>query len=176
MPDDTRDQKYMDERKIYIDLLKESGNQLDKNILYISTGALILSITFIEKILGLPEQNTIILLLTSWVLLLICILSTLFSFFTSYKSCLKEIKILDCKYESKDYKETNIWTIITNILNIVSIIAITFGIAFQVAFSYTNLDIKSKYKTMESIWQKRNYKKELKSLNLVILLTKKRKG
>ena len=91
--------------------------------------------------------------------MLISILSTLFSFFTSHKSCLREIEILDCKYENKEYKEINLRTKITSILNINLIIAITLGLAFQVVFSYTNLNIKSKDKNTEVNYMSENGKK-----------------
>jgi hypothetical protein len=139
---DSKDQRYLDERKIYIDLLKESGSQLDKNLLYIATGSLILSLTFIEKIVNNPIKDTLFYLLLSWIFLLTSIFITLISFYTSYKSCLKEIAILDSKYLDQSYDEKNLWTFATNKLNILSIIVLIFGIGFQVFFSYKNLNAK----------------------------------
>ena len=134
-----KDKLYLEERKVFIDLLKESTNQLDKNLLYISTGALFLSLNFIEKIVKHPIKDTLIFLVISWFCLIICIILTLISFYSSTKACFNEIENLDKKYLGQEVCEDNFWSNLTSILNPLAILSLITGIIFQVIFICINM-------------------------------------
>jgi len=145
--DTEKKQIYLEERSIYIELLKNSANQLDKYLLSFGLGAILLSITFIEKVVSKPQINTLNFLLFSWIFLLLSVISTLISFFTSSKACHKEIEILDQKYnaeEKEKIEESNKWSNTTNVLNIKSIIFLITGIFLLVLFSYKNIEYNAK--------------------------------
>jgi len=60
--------------------IKEKGeDDYEKNIIYIAAGTLILSLTFLEKVVNLKESNAVWYLIWSWVFLSITLLSNLVS-------------------------------------------------------------------------------------------------
>jgi hypothetical protein len=60
--------------------LKEKGeDDYEKNIIYIAAGTLVLSLTFLEKIVNLEETNAVWYLIWSWIFLSITLLSNLVS-------------------------------------------------------------------------------------------------
>jgi len=64
------------------DLLRikeKSEDDYEKNIIYIAAGTLVLSLTFLEKIVNLSESSAVWFLITSWILLSITLLGNLIS-------------------------------------------------------------------------------------------------
>ena len=60
--------------------IKEKGDDdYEKNITYISAGTLVLSLTFIEKIVNLGDSNSVVILIISWILLALTLLANLIS-------------------------------------------------------------------------------------------------
>lgn len=68
--------------KVQDDLLRikeKSEDDFEKNIIYIAAGTLVLSLTFIEKIVDLGSSGGIMFLIISWILLSITLLGNLVS-------------------------------------------------------------------------------------------------
>ena len=142
-------QAYLDERRILIDLEKESSRSFDKAMLTLSAGALGLSITFIRQISPSPLLGTLGFLKVAWICFALSILTTLMSFLLSQSAIRKQREILDQKrreilgqdrQEESNVKEQNNWLAsATNALNWVSVLFFTVGIGLLSWFSIENL-------------------------------------
>lgn len=91
--------EYMDERRLLAGLEAESSRSFDKALLTFSSGAIALSVTFLEKF-NLGDFSC--LLVISWVLWLSSIIFQLLSYLVSAKAMREELAILNEQY--KDYK------------------------------------------------------------------------
>jgi uncharacterized integral membrane protein len=58
---------------------EKSEDDYEKNIIYIAAGTLVLSLTFLEKVVNLKESNAVWFLILSWILLSITLLGNLVS-------------------------------------------------------------------------------------------------
>ena len=103
-----------------------AGEQYDKLIVYLSSGALTLSVGFIEKIVDLSKIKDLTLLYLSWGLFSASLISILISHRTSLLSIDLEIKE---KEEMSDW-----WNIVTGILNWISMGALVAGIIIFMKF------------------------------------------
>lgn len=134
-------QAYLDERRILIDLEKESSRSFDKAMLTLSAGALGLSITFIRQISPSPLPGTFGFLKVAWICFALSILTTLISFLLSQSAIRKQREILDQDYQKgSNVKEQDNWLAsATNALNWVSVLFFTVGIGLLSWFSIENL-------------------------------------
>ena len=133
-------------------ILKETNNhatQLDKNILTISSGAILLTVTFYEKVVTQFNIDFSWLLKASWVSLLISI----FALLTSYRIALiafnKARKKLNKWYEEIVTGKTNktpnlksIWSTLTEISNYIAYFSLIIGILFAVIFAWKSVNLK----------------------------------
>lgn len=87
---DKDDQEYW--RQLY-DSYKESAIQFDKNVLFISSGSLAISITFISEIVHLKNASEKWMLTTSWIILASTIFASLLSHYLSMKAINKRISL-----------------------------------------------------------------------------------
>ena len=110
-----------------LDIRKESELLFDKQIRYISAGAIALSVTLISSIREI-ELNCI--LLTAWILLIVTLLFNLFSYKTTSRSV--DYDIIHKPESSSD----NIFIKLTRLLNWLSIVTLVAGLSFLVAFFY----------------------------------------
>jgi ABC-type siderophore export system fused ATPase/permease subunit len=117
------------------ELYKESGMQFDKQILYISSGALGLSLTFITDIVEMKIATNKCLLSTSWIILVIIIFLSLTSHYISMKAMNHRMENL------KDTKDTksSFYNKIVSILNITMLLGLPVGIAILLCFITFNL-------------------------------------
>ena len=80
---ESEEEKLELEKRRYIDTLIEIKNKSDddyeKNVTFISSGTLLLSITFIEKIISINKSNSIWTLILSWIFLCLTLVINLFS-------------------------------------------------------------------------------------------------
>ena len=135
---------YLGERKSLIETAQKQSILLDQSILYIATGTFGVSLTFINQIAPSPKNGTLILLGIAWISLFISIISTIISFYTSQKACIKQIEIIENMIqnnnnldEANDLKNSESkWT---EKLNMISIISFIFGILLLGLFTYINL-------------------------------------
>lgn len=110
-----------------LDIRKESELLFDKQIRYISAGAIALSVTLISSIREIELNG---MLLTAWILLIITLLVNLFSYKTTSRSVDYDI------IHKPESSSENIFTKLTRLLNWLSIITLVAGLSFLVAFFY----------------------------------------
>lgn len=108
-----------DEKDPYLEQLNkayiESSSQFDKQILYIASGALGISLAFIKDIVKLDVATNKVLLLLAWIFFGAVILLCILSHYTSLKAINYRIENL---YQKKDKisKRFDWWTRTFNIL------------------------------------------------------------
>lgn len=88
---------YLLERTRLTTAKQEASKSYDRTILTFSGGAIALSITFLEKIAPQPDAKG--LLYTSWSLLAVAMMSTLYSLLATQRACEQEISDLEKRYE-----------------------------------------------------------------------------
>jgi TRAP-type C4-dicarboxylate transport system permease small subunit len=139
---DVKYQTYIEERRSLIEASRVSAEQFDKYILTLSTGALALSITFLKNIAPVPQTDTIVFLVLSWLCLIICALLTLVSFLTSQKACSIQIEILEKNYlpDEKPVDSKNQMSSFTIWLNRLSIFFFIIGVSLLAIFSIKNIN------------------------------------
>lgn len=81
------------------DAINESQSDFEKNLVYLSAGALTLSIGFIEKIVSLEKASYNWLLITSWILLALTLLLNLASHLISVGNSTKAREEMDSGME-----------------------------------------------------------------------------
>ncbi|RII27752.1 MAG: hypothetical protein CXR31_05865 [Geobacter sp.] len=90
--------EYSDQRQKLDDASLEAAGRYDKTVLAITTGALALSVTFIEKIASNPQPFTLYILVIGWFLLLASVVFQLHALSSSHNSVRRQIVILDQQY------------------------------------------------------------------------------
>lgn len=126
------------DRKDYLKILYETrkyaGEQYDKLIVYLSSGALVLTVGFIENVVDLSKINDLFLLYSSW----ICFSTSLIIILISHRTSLLSIDL-----EIKGKKKTSDrWNAVTDILNWLSMIALVIGIVSFIIFVSMAFSIK----------------------------------
>jgi hypothetical protein len=90
---------YVKERETLNHSSLEISGRYDKSVLFLSGGALALSVTFIEKIAPSPVAWTFVLLATAWLLLIACVVLELYALATSQTAINEQIRLLDGEYD-----------------------------------------------------------------------------
>ena len=124
--------------KEYLTILYEtrrySGEQFDKLVVYLSSGALVLTIGFVEKIIDLSKIESLSLLYASW----ICFCSSLIVILISHMTSMLSI---DLDIYGKEKISTG-FDIVTHILNWLSLITLLFGIGSFIRFVMIAFSLK----------------------------------
>ena len=129
--------EYMKERQLLIGLEVESSKSFDKALLLFSSGAIVLSVTFLEKF------NTDIffcLLVASWVLWLLSILAQLLSYFVGAQAMRRELAILNEQYKNQTESKLNELAGWPTTLNIVALITFLIGAVTFLGFITLNFN------------------------------------
>ena len=111
-----------------------SARELDNGVTLVATGALVLSIGFVDKCLS-PFEATII--RWSWACLLACLLVHLASHWLSKRSLEKQVDLVDKGTPDKK----NRWTLFVNVSNIVARSLLVAGIVLLVIYAYSGLRV-----------------------------------
>lgn len=120
--------------------MADQTKEMDKTVLALSTGALALSITFLHDIAPHPILWTLIVLAASWIMLVICMLATLLSFYFSQLAHGLEIEKLDDDYtKTKSYESNNIWSRTTSFMNLFALILLVIGVGLLALFALVNV-------------------------------------
>ena len=140
-----KEETYLKERDKLIEIETKSAEQHDKAILTYTTGALALSITFLEKIAPNPRPDSLYLVACSWTLLILSTVCMVASFLTSQSACRRQRQLLDDEF-SKDNvpKQDNRFSNWTSKLNVVSYFLFVFGVICLARFSWVNIEQKGK--------------------------------
>jgi len=108
-----------------------SSEQFDKLLVYLSSGALVLTLGFVKDIVKISEETNKSLLIASWSLYALSLLLILFS----HKS-----SIISMDYElNQKSKKSDLFDIITEVLNWSSTITLLAGIITFILFVYKNI-------------------------------------
>ncbi len=122
---------------IFHKAISDSEAFFEKNLTYISAGALGISLTFIEKIVKLDESNGLHFLIIGWVLLVVTLAINLMSHLISKYFILKSQKEYNNKVENLIPKIEKRNMIIDSI-NWLTVILLILGIASIVVFTSIN--------------------------------------
>lgn len=105
--DKETEEYYLDRREVLSKIRSSSTESYDKTILQLSTGALAITVAFLEKI-GKPYSDiTNLLISASWIGYLLVIILNLLSFYFARKNMDFKIKDLDDRY--KNYESDTGW-------------------------------------------------------------------
>ena len=122
------------------DAINESQSDFEKNLVYLSAGALTLSIGFIEKIVSLENASSNWLLITSWILLALTLLLNLASHLISVGNSTKSREEMDTGMQYEKLI-TKIYSRNKNMrnLNWITYVLFSIGIILTVIFCSINL-------------------------------------
>lgn len=133
-------EEYFDERRLALEEQYRTTQTLDKSLIALSGGALVLSITFIKQIAGSPPEEMTY-MMVGWACFAMVILSTSTSLFCSQKGAQQYVELLDLANQGNVWARSapNRWYRVVKYLNIVSIVAFVVGVGLLAYFSYSNL-------------------------------------
>lgn len=122
------------------DAINESQSDFEKNLVYLSAGALTLSMGFIEKIIPISESTAKPIIVTSWILLATALLLNLATHLISVRNSTKAREEMDLGmvYETLIQKISCRNKIMT-FLNWVTYALFSIGIVLTVIFCSINL-------------------------------------
>jgi hypothetical protein len=145
---------YLDERRILVQEEFQCSHQFDKYVITLASGALGLSITFMDKIVSQPVDTWM--LCISWGAFILCLVFVLWSFISSQTAFQQQRRILDESYlavsggkradadkaEGEAANVKNRAANITRRLMFASAITFVIGVVFLSGFSVANLRVR----------------------------------
>lgn len=116
---------------------------LDKTVLALSSGSLILSINFLDKIINSPYIKNIELLKVSWLFLIYSLIAILLGYLFAIHSTQQALNKINeaINFEILRELQGNLWQKLMNICNIVSPITLIIGLAFMARFALVNIEL-----------------------------------
>jgi len=133
-------EEYFDERRHALNEQFQSTKTLDTSLITLSGGALVVSITFVDRIAGGNPRYEMLLLL-SWICFSVVVLGTMLSLYLSQKGAQKYVIELDrlATGDQSAYIE-RIWQYEwVKMINLISICMFFVGVLLLVVFSSINL-------------------------------------
>lgn len=132
------------ERTVYVEHQYDQSKQCDQNLFYISSGVFGISFTFIDKVVSTPTQETKWLIITSWSLILFCIIASLLAYIINYyghKCAIQYIDFLIDKNSKANeyYCKLTILTILAEIMNVINLVALSSGLVFLLIYIAFNI-------------------------------------
>lgn len=118
-------------RKIILKTREYSSEQFDKLLVYLSSGALVLTLGFAKEIVKITDKTDVRLLIISWSLFALSLLFVLISHKTSLIS-------MDLELAGKK-KKSDRMDVITDVFNWSALISLITGITFFIIFISCNL-------------------------------------
>lgn len=99
------------EREVIQDIIANSEAEFEKKITYISAGALLLSLTLLEKIISLENSTYLGLIIAGWIILVLTLIINLVSHLIAKiflrKSQLDIDNKIEYKIRKKNYKKSH---------------------------------------------------------------------
>lgn len=127
----------MSDNEKILDIKGKSEDDFEKNITYISAGTLVLSLTFLEKIVSLEKASFIWALKWSWISLAITLLVNLASH--QLASWFGDLAYMELRRnDPKHEKKVNRRNVIMRCINLFTILSLMLGISFLITFSTKN--------------------------------------
>ena len=131
---------YSSERRALVDAEFTMAQKLDSALLTLSGGAFGLSIAFINQIAPNPAPCSVKWAVTSWVSLVVALLATVVSMWTSQPAYRRARDVLDKAYGNEKAASTcNGWTTATWVLTTVAVAALGVGALALAGFAALNL-------------------------------------
>jgi len=133
----------LDHRKFLTSCQAEAWKAFDYRILFISTGAIALSISFLDKlVVSLPVYKY--LLIVSWLLFAFSLFSSLLSLLSTMYSVNMQTQWIDFVFREQmspldEDEPPRTWDNVTTICNWVSLCCLTLGVVGLCLFAYSNL-------------------------------------
>ncbi|HOK86549.1 MAG: hypothetical protein WBJ36_07950 [Tenuifilum sp.] len=122
-----------DEKRILLDLRKQSESEFEKLIIYVASGGLVLTITFSEKILSIDKNGQFLnWLISTWILFALTIVISLVFHLTS-------IKAFDLKLLEED-SISDKWNRATKLLHFFSVFLLILGIASFIIYAILSIN------------------------------------
>jgi predicted tellurium resistance membrane protein TerC len=115
-----------DRYNVLLTIRHYSEEQYDRLLVYLNSGALVLTIGFVQNIIKITEKTVIVLLIASWCLFVLSLLMILISHRSS-------IAAIDCEIKEKDERSEN-WNKCTRVLNIISAFFLIAGLILFIIF------------------------------------------
>lgn len=123
------------------DAISESQNDFEKNLVYLSAGALALSMGFMEKIVSFEKANNKWIIIVSWVFLASTLLLNLASHLISVRNSTKAREEMDAGMDyNKLIERISCRNKLMRIINWISYVMFAFGVASAVIFCSINMN------------------------------------
>ncbi len=135
-PNLTRDE-YFAERRMLIDARQHGYRRAEQMVIGGATGSLVLSITFLEKLIPAAKAVSTGLLLSAWVVLLACLSLSLFGQYGSARAFDCEIARLEARLHA-EVVPANRWATCNSVCGAISGLLLVVGIALLALFAYVN--------------------------------------
>jgi hypothetical protein len=124
---DTKQNQYLDERRLLVEAELAQSQTLDKALLTLSSSALVISLTLAERFLSKNGDHT------TWLIFAWCFfggatICTVISLFTSQTALRCQRDILDAKHCNSNTNKINRWATATSLLNIVALVLFVAGV------------------------------------------------
>ncbi len=124
------------------DMARRNSDSLDKLIFTLASGAIILSINFIDKITTGTKTLNLACLRWSWIFLFLTIISNLLSFICANQALNKQKQVYDIWFKSGTLETPpikNIYSTATDVFNVSSYITLLVGLGLMTYFVSTNI-------------------------------------
>lgn len=122
------------------DAINDSQSDFEKNLVYLSAGALTLSMGFIEKIIPISESTAKSLIVISWILLAATLLLNLATHLISVRNSTKSREEMDAEMEFETLiQKISCRNKIMTVLNWVTYVLFSIGVILTVIFCSINL-------------------------------------
>jgi hypothetical protein len=137
---DTEDRdrrEYFEERKLLLDARQRGYQKAEQMIMGGSAGALVLSVTFLEKLAPAASVHHTWLLVGAWIVLLVCLGLSLFGQYASAWAFDSELARLDALVNNQRLPK-NRWRVRNTFCSVVSAGTLVVGIALLATFAFVN--------------------------------------
>jgi len=130
-------EEYFEERKLLLGERQRGYQRAEQMVTAGATGALVLSITFLEKLAPRPPVHQAGLLFTAWGILLLGLLASLLSQHFSAWAFDREIGRLEA-LQNHEPAPANHWNFWTSLTGLVATFSLVIGIGLLARFAYLN--------------------------------------
>jgi hypothetical protein len=131
-------EEYFAERRLLIDARQRSYQRAEQMVVGGATGALLLSITFLEKLVPSKTVDKPVFLILSWAALLCCLTASLLGQHSSGRAFDCEMSRLDAMANQEKLLPSNRWATCNRVADMVAAILLVLGIGFLAVFAYLN--------------------------------------
>jgi hypothetical protein len=133
-------QEYLDYRTRTLDSAKEQIGKYDRSVLFLSSGAIALSMAFLDKIVGQNAPVGVCVLAGAWAVFVLSLVAVVGSQFCGFKAAHFDVNQIEQAYSHPKYQwKRNPWNFGVELCNFASGIFFCTGAAALVMFAYQNI-------------------------------------